>query len=178
MKPLKGTKTESNLQAAFAGESQARNKYTYFSAVAKQEGYLKVASIFKENAKNEKEHAKLWFKLLSGINDTASNLKAAAAGENYEATQMYVDFAKTAKEEGFDDIAKLFEQVAAIEASHEQQFKQASDSLGKETEVSSPVWRCVNCGFTLNAKSAPSKCSVCGEEDIPWSGAKAFRISK
>jgi rubrerythrin len=176
MANLKGSKTEANLQAAFAGESQARNKYTYFAAKAKEEGFGASAAAFEENAANEREHAKIWFKLLQGINDTASNLKAAASGENYEHTDMYVSFAKTAKEEGFNDIADLFLNVAKVEKAHEEQFLKLLDNLKKEAAPSDGnTWRCVNCGFTVNAKSAPTQCSLCGQADIPWSGAKAFK---
>ena len=122
MKELKGSKTEANLLTAFAGESQARNKYTYFASKAKKEGYNQIAAIFEETANNEKEHAKIWFKLLGGIGDTEENLKAAAAGENYEWTEMYAEFAKTAKEEGFENIAYLFEAVGQIEKEHEERY--------------------------------------------------------
>lgn len=163
---LKGSKTEQNLQTAFAGESQARNKYTYFAEKAKEEGYVQIAKIFKETAKNEREHAKLWFKLLHGgkIEDTAANLKAAAEGENYEWTDMYANFAKEAKEEGFNDIAFLFEKVAKIEAEHEERYKQLLANLegGKVFEKEEKVtWQCINCGFTCNTEKAPELCPVC-----------------
>ena len=123
MANLKGSKTEANLRTAFAGESEARNKYTYFASKAKKEGYVQIAKIFEETANNEKEHAKIWFKLLGGIGDTAANLQSAAAGENYEWTDMYATFAKEAREEGFDDIAALFEKVGAIEKEHEERYR-------------------------------------------------------
>ena len=163
---LKGSKTESNLMAAFAGESQARNKYTYFASKAKKEGYEQIASIFEETANNEKEHAKIWFKLLNGgdIPSTKENLKAAAEGENYEWTDMYKEFAQTAKEEGFDKIATLFEEVAKIEKHHEERYMKllgnVNDDLvfkkGEET-----VWICRNCGYVLKGKKAPMKCPAC-----------------
>ena len=163
---LKGTKTEANLMTAFAGESQARNKYTYFASKAKKEGYEQIASIFEETANNEKEHAKIWFKLLNGgdINSTAENLKAAAEGENYEWTDMYKEFAKTAKEEGFDKIAFLFEEVAKIEKNHEERYLKLLGNVdnnlvfkkGEET-----VWICRNCGHVYVGKEAPKVCPVC-----------------
>ena len=163
---LKGTKTEANLMTAFAGESQARNKYTYFASKAKKEGYEQIASIFEETANNEKEHAKIWFKLLNGgdIKSTAENLKAAAEGENYEWTDMYKEFAKTAKEEGFDKIAFLFEEVAKIEKNHEERYLKLLGNVdnnlvfkkGEET-----VWICRNCGHVYVGKEAPKVCPVC-----------------
>ncbi len=134
MEDIKGTQTEKNLQTAFAGESQARNKYTYFASKARKEGYEQIADIFEETARNEKEHAKIWFKLLNGgeISSTAENLKAAAEGENYEWTDMYDGFAKTAKEEGFPRIAKLFEMVGAIEKHHEERYRKLLDNVEKE----------------------------------------------
>ena len=147
---LKGTKTEANLQAAFAGESQARNKYTYYASKAKKDGYNQIAAIFEETAANEKEHAKLWFKLLhGGIGDTMDNLADAAAGENYEWTDMYATFAKEAREEGFDQIAALFEGVAAIEKGIV--FSRDGDM----------VWQCSNCGHIHIGKEAPEVCPVC-----------------
>ena len=162
---LKGTKTEANLQAAFAGESQARNKYTYFASQAKKDGYNQIAAIFEETAANEKEHAKLWFKLLhGGIGDTMDNLADAAAGENYEWTDMYATFAKEAREEGFDHIAALFEGVAAIEKEHEERYRALAENL-KNNKVfareEQQVWQCRNCGYTYIGKSAPLKCPVC-----------------
>lgn len=165
-KDLKGTKTEANLQAAFAGESQARNKYTYFAAAAKKEGYVQVANIFQETADNEKEHAKVWFKHLHGgdIPDTIANLEAAAAGENYEWTEMYAEFAKTAREEGFTAIAAQFEMVAEIEREHEERYKALLANI-KDGKVfardEEKVWQCSNCGKTFTAKNAPEMCPVC-----------------
>jgi rubrerythrin len=163
---LKGSKTEANLMTAFAGESQARNKYTYFASKAKKEGYEQIAAIFEETANNEKEHAKMWFKLLNGgeIGTTSENLKAAAEGENYEWTDMYKGFAETAKEEGFDHIAYLFEEVAKIEKNHEERYMKllgnVNDDLvfkkGEET-----VWICRNCGYVHVGKEAPKVCPVC-----------------
>ena len=163
---LKGSKTEANLMTAFAGESQARNKYTYFASKAKKEGYEQIAAIFEETANNEKEHAKMWFKLLNGgeIGTTSENLKAAAEGENYEWTDMYKGFAETAKEEGFDHIAYLFEEVAKIEKNHEERYMKllgnVNDDLvfkkGEET-----VWICRNCGYVYVGKEAPKVCPVC-----------------
>ena len=148
MAELKGTRTEANLQTAFAGESMARNKYTFFASKAKKDGYVQIAKIFEETAANEKEHAKIWFKLLNGgIDDTAANLKAAAEGENYEWTDMYATFAKEAREEGFDHIADLFEMVGAIE----KVFSRNGDC----------VWQCSNCGHIVVGRQAPEVCPVC-----------------
>ena len=163
---LKGSKTESNLMAAFAGESQARNKYTYFASKAKKEGYEQIASIFEETANNEKEHAKIWFKLLNGgdIPSTKENLKAAAEGENYEWTDMYKEFAQTAKEEGFDKIATLFEEVAKIEKHHEERYRKllANVEEKKVFEKSGvTVWECRNCGHIVIGTKAPDVCPVC-----------------
>lgn len=163
---LKGTKTERNLQTAFAGESQARNKYTYFAKKAKEEGYVQIAKIFKETSKNEREHAKLWFKLLHGgdIPSTLANLKAAAEGENYEWTEMYATFAKEAKEEGFSNIAFLFEKVAQIEKEHEARYKKLFDNLETQKVFSKDakvVWVCTNCGFSFEGDKAPEVCPVC-----------------
>ena len=162
---LKGTKTEANLQTAFAGESQARNKYTYYASKAKKEGYEQIAAIFEETAANEKEHAKMWFKLLNGgIGDTLSNLKDAAAGENYEWTDMYAGFAKTAREEGFDHIADLFEGVAKIEKEHEERYLKLVQNIegglvfSKDGDV---IWQCSNCGHIVIGKQAPEVCPVC-----------------
>lgn len=163
---LKGSKTEQNLMTAFAGESQARNKYTYYAGKAKKEGYEQIASIFQETADNEKEHAKIWFKLLHGgaVGSTIENLKDAAAGENYEWTDMYATFAKEAKEEGFDQIAFLFESVAKIEKEHEERYRALlknieTDSVFKKTEKT--VWICRNCGHIYDGVEAPRKCPVC-----------------
>lgn len=159
-----GTKTEKNLEAAFAGESQARNKYTYFASVAKKEGYEQISSLFLKTAENEKEHAKMWFKELNGIGDTAENLCAAAAGENYEWTDMYDGFAKTAEEEGFHDLAVKFRLVAAIEKSHEERYR----ALLKNVETAEvfaksevKVWECRNCGHIVVGKKAPEVCPTC-----------------
>lgn len=161
---LKGSKTEANLLAAFAGESQARNKYTYFASKAKKEGYVQIANLFEETANNEKEHAKIWFKLLDGIGSTAENLKAAAEGENYEWTDMYATFAKEAREEGFDHIANLFEMVGEIEKEHEQRYLKLLANVenglvfSKEGDT---VWQCSNCGHIVIGKKAPEVCPVC-----------------
>ena len=163
---MKGTKTESNLMAAFAGESEARNKYTYYASKAKKDGYEQIAALFEETAGNEKEHAKLWFKLLQGgaIQDTLSNLEDAANGENYEWTDMYPTFAKEAREEGFEEIAVLFEGVAAIEKEHEERYKallaNVKDGLvfSKDGEK---IWKCRNCGHICVGKEAPAVCPVC-----------------
>ena len=163
---LKGSKTEQNLMTAFAGESQARNKYTYFASKAKKEGYEQIAAIFQETADNEKEHAKMWFKLLNGgeIGTTAENLKAAADGENYEWTDMYAEFAKTAKEEGFDRIAYLFGEVAKIEKEHEERYLKLLENVkdGKVFEAGEvKIWKCRNCGHICIGKEAPKVCPVC-----------------
>lgn len=164
MAQIKGSKTEANLKTAFAGESEARNKYTYFASKAKKEGYEQISRLFLETAEQEKEHAKLWFKLLDGIGDTVHNLKEAAAGENYEWTDMYAGFAKTAREEGFADIAALFEQVAAIEKEHEQRYKKLAANIEKGLVFSKDgdaVWQCMNCGHIVVGKRAPEECPVC-----------------
>ena len=163
---LKGSQTEANLQAAFAGESQARNKYTYFASKAKKEGFVQIAAIFEETAKNEQEHAKIWFKLLNGgaISSTAENLKEAADGENYEWTDMYAGFAKTAREEGFDEIADLFEGVAAIEKEHEERYKKLLANVKGDLVFSKDgdaVWQCSNCGHIVVGKRAPEVCPIC-----------------
>ena len=163
---LKGSKTEQNLMTAFAGESQARNKYTFFASKAKKDGYEQIAAIFQETADNEKEHAKLWFKLLNGgtIGSTEENLKAAAAGENYEWTDMYAEFAKTAKEEGFTRIAYLFEEVGKIEKEHEERYLKLLENVkeGKVFEAGEvKIWKCRNCGHIVVGTSAPEVCPVC-----------------
>ncbi len=163
---LKGTKTEQNLMTAFAGESQARNKYTYFASKAKKEGYEQIAAIFQETADNEKEHAKMWFKLLNGgeVPSTIENLKAAAAGENYEWTDMYDKMAKEAKEEGFDRIAYLFEAVGKIEKEHEERYLKLLDNVesGKVFDCGEvKVWKCRNCGHIHVGAAAPKVCPVC-----------------
>ena len=159
-----GTKTEQNLQAAFAGESQARNKYTYFASVAKKEGFEQIAAIFLHTADNEKEHAKMWFKELEGIGDTKANLAAAADGENYEWTDMYEDFAKTAEEEGFKALAAKFRMVAAIEKLHEERYRALLKNVEmqevfEKSEVK--VWECRNCGHVVVGTKAPGMCPVC-----------------
>ena len=163
---LKGSKTEANLMAAFAGESQARNKYTYYASKAKKEGYEQIAALFQETADNEKEHAKMRFKLLQGgqIKSTAENLKDAAAGENYEWTDMYAGFAKVAKEEGFDRIAYLFEEVGKIEKEHEARYLKLLDNVENELVFSKDgdkIWKCRNCGHICIGKEAPKVCPVC-----------------
>ncbi|GAB6886946.1 rubrerythrin family protein [Desulfothermus okinawensis JCM 13304] len=177
MSSLKGTKTEKNILTAFAGESQARNRYTYFASQAKKEGYVQISKIFEETANQEKEHAKRLFKLLEGgeveitgsfpagkIGTTLENLKAAAEGENYEHTQMYPEFAKIAREEGFEDIAKVFEAIAVAEEFHEKRYKKLAENIEKgmvfkkEEEV---VWRCQNCGYLHKGKEAPEACPAC-----------------
>ena len=166
MKELKGTKTEKNLQEAFAGESQARNKYSYWASKAKKDGYVQIAAIFEETANNEKEHAKMWFKLLEGgsIKSTPENLEAAAAGENFEWTDMYARMAKEAREEGFDEIARKFEGVAKIEAEHEARYRKLLDNIKKERVFSKDgdvIWQCANCGHIVIGKKAPDVCPVC-----------------
>ena len=164
MKDLKGTKTEKNLWEAFAGESQARNKYTYFASKAKKDGYVQIAKIFEETAANEKEHAEIWFKLLNGIGSTAENLKSAAEGENYEWTDMYDQKAKDAKEEGFDHIAFLFEQVGKIEKEHEERYRKLLANVEGGLVFSRDgdmIWQCSNCGHIHVGKQAPEVCPVC-----------------
>ena len=162
---LKGTKTEANLMAAFAGESQARNKYTYYASKAKKEGYVQIAAIFEETAKNEMEHAKIWFKLLhDGVPSTSENLLDAAMGENYEWTDMYATFAKEAKEEGFDRIAWLFEAVGRIEKEHENRYRKLLERVNGEVVFSrdgETIWQCSNCGHIHIGKKAPEMCPVC-----------------
>ncbi|MBQ6931284.1 MAG: rubrerythrin family protein [Clostridia bacterium] len=164
MSNLKGTKTEKNLMEAFAGESMARNKYTYFASKAKKDGYEQISALFLETANNEKEHAKIWFKLLSGIGTTEENLKAAAAGENEEWTDMYARMAREAREEGFDQIADLFEGVAAIEKEHEERYLKLLENIEKEEVFKKnvkTVWICRNCGHIVDSETAPEKCPVC-----------------
>ncbi len=161
---LKGTKTEANLKAAFSGESEARNKYSYFASAAKKEGYQQIAEIFEQTAANEKEHAKLWFKALGGIGTTAENLLAAAAGEHYEWTDMYATFAKEAEEEGFGDLAKQFRAVAEIEKAHEERYKALLENVKNGTVFSKSKeerWECRNCGHFHDGKDAPDLCPVC-----------------
>ena len=164
MSKYDGTKTQKNLEAAFAGESEARNKYTYFASVAKKEGYEQIAALFLKTAENEKEHAKLWFKELEGIGDTAKNLKAAAEGENYEWTDMYAQFAKDAEEEGFVELARKFRLVAAVEKHHEERYR----ALLKNVELAEvfeksevKVWECRNCGHIMVGTKAPQVCPTC-----------------
>ncbi|MDR3302660.1 MAG: rubrerythrin family protein [Spirochaetaceae bacterium] len=164
MADLKGSKTEANLREAFAGESQARNKYTYFASRAKKDGFEQIAALFLETAEQEKEHAKLWFKRLDGIGSTPENLKHAADGENQEWTDMYKGFAKTAHEEGFEDIAKQFEGVAAIEKNHEERYRKLLSNVEKEKVFSKDgdvIWQCANCGHIAIGKKAPELCPVC-----------------
>ena len=164
MSKYTGTKTEANLQAAFAGESQARNKYTYFASVARKEGFEQIAAIFQATADNEKEHAKLWFKELGGLGDTMANLTAAAAGEHEEWTEMYKNFAKEAAEEGFDSIARAFERVAAIEKRHEERYLKLLENVKKGevfVKVGEKRWECRNCGHIYIGEKAPEVCPVC-----------------
>ena len=165
MANLKGTRTEENLKTAFAGESQARNKYTYFASKARKDGYVQIANIFEETAANEKEHAKMWYKLLNGgIGSTIENLKEAAAGEHEEWTDMYADFAKVAKEEGFNEIAALFEGVAAIEKEHEERYRKLIKNVEGGLVFSKDgdtIWKCRNCGHIVIGKQAPEVCPVC-----------------
>ena len=163
---LKGSRTEQNLQAAFAGESQARNKYTYYASKARKEGYVQIANLFEETANNEKEHAKIWFKLLHDgeIPTTSVNLLDAAEGENYEWTDMYAEFARVAKEEGFTKIAFLFEKVGEIEKHHEERYRKLLANVEGELVFSregDTVWQCANCGHIVVGKKAPVKCPVC-----------------
>ena len=161
---LKGTKTEQNLMTAFAGESQARNKYTYFASVAKKEGYEQIAAIFLQTAENEKEHAKLWFKALGGLSDTAANLAAAAEGENYEWTDMYATFAKEAEEEGFTALAYQFRAVAKIEKSHEERYRKLLSNVEMQevfAKAEETMWECRNCGHLVMGKKAPGACPIC-----------------
>mgnify|MGYP003303692499 CR=1 FL=1 len=161
---LKGTKTEQNLLEAFAGESQARNKYTYFASKAKKEGYQQIAAIFEQTANNEKEHAKMWFKLLGGLGDTAENLADAAAGENYEWTDMYDRMAKEAEEEGFTEIAAKFRMVAEIERSHEERYRALLNNVEMQKvfeKSEETMWECRNCGHLVMGKKAPEICLVC-----------------
>ncbi len=176
-KPIKGTKTEKNLLAAFAGESQARNRYTYFAGAARKEGYEQIANIFIETAENEKEHAKVFFKYLEGgdveitaaypagmIKDAKSNLEAAAAGENLEWTTLYADFAKTAREEGFPDVARSFEQISKVEKFHETRYRKLINNVanGEVFKKKAPVkWHCINCGHVFEGPDAPEECPAC-----------------
>lgn len=165
MKDLKGTKTEKNLQEAFAGESMARNKYTYFASKAKKDGYVQISNIFQETADNEKEHAKLWYKYLNGgVKDTAYNLEDAANGENYEWTDMYARMAKEAHEEGFEEIAARFEGVLAVEKTHEERYRKLLKNVNDKKVFSKDgdvIWQCSNCGHIVVGKYAPEICPVC-----------------
>jgi rubrerythrin len=164
MPELKGTKTEANLQAAFAGESQARNKYTYFAKVARKQGYHYIGSIFEETAMNEMQHAKDEFKLLDGIGDTVANLKEAMGGEHYETVQMYPEFAKTAREEGFDEAARLFEQIAKVEKQHEERYKKLLKMVEEGTvfKREKPIkWKCSKCGYIHEGTEPPNVCPSC-----------------
>ena len=161
---LKGSKTEKNLRTAFSGESEARNKYTYFASVAKKEGYEQIAAIFLDTANNEKEHAKMWFKALGGLGDTAQNLLSAAEGENYEWTDMYAQFAKEAEEEGFLELANKFKMVAAIEKTHEERYRALLNNVEMQQvfeKAEMTMWECRNCGHLLMGKKAPQVCPVC-----------------
>jgi rubrerythrin len=176
-KSIKGTKTEKNLLAAFAGESQARNRYTYFASAARKEGYEQIANIFAETAENEKEHAKVFFKYLEGgdveitaaypagaIKDTKSNLEEAAAGENLEWTTIYRDFSRTAKEEGFTEVAQSFEQIAKVEKFHEARYRKLMNNLGNKEvfkKKKPAVWHCINCGYVIEGTEAPKQCPAC-----------------
>ena len=161
---LKGSKTEQNLRAAFSGESEARNKYTYFASVARKEGYQQICAIFEETANNEKEHAKMWFKELKGIGTTAENLESAAAGENYEWTDMYANFAKEAEEEGFTEIARKFRLVAEVEKTHEERYRKLLSNVEMQAvfeKAEETMWECRNCGHLVMGKKAPQVCPVC-----------------
>ena len=165
-KSLKGTRTEKNLQEAFAGESQARNKYTYYASKAKKDGYVQISKIFEETAANEKEHAELWFKYLHGskVPTTIENLEDAANGENFEWTDMYARMAREAREEGFDEIAYRFEAVGKIEKEHEERYRKLLDNIKKERVFSKDgdvIWQCSNCGHIVIGKNAPQMCPVC-----------------
>ena len=164
MKDLKGTKTEQNIMTAFASESQARNKYTYFASVAKKEGYEQISAIFQHTADNEKEHAKMWFKALNGIGSTAENLLHAAEGENYEWTDMYAEFAKVAEEEGFTDLAEKFRMVGEIEKAHEERYRALLNNIEMQKvfeKSEETMWECRNCGHIVIGKKAPDVCPVC-----------------
>ena len=176
-KSIKGTRTEKNLLASFAGESQARTRYTYFSSAAKKEGFIQISNIFMETAENEKEHAKVFFKYLEGgeveitagypagvIGNTKANLEAAAAGEKMEWTTIYADFAKVAKEEGFDDVARSFEQIAKVEKFHESRYRKLAENIGKSEVFKKKAkvkWHCINCGYVFEGEEAPKECPAC-----------------
>ena len=163
---LKGSQTEKNLMEAFAGESQARNKYTYYASQAKKDGYVQISKFFEETANNEKEHAKIWFKLLHGgkINGTLENLADAAEGEKYENTTMYPEFARVAREEGFDEIARLFEGVAKIEKHHQERYEKLMQNIKEDVVFKrdeAQLWECANCGFQVEGKESPELCPIC-----------------
>ncbi|MCR5266389.1 MAG: rubrerythrin family protein [Cyanobacteria bacterium RUI128] len=167
MKNLKGTKTEQNLINAFRGESEARNKYTFFASKAKKEGFVRISKIFEETANNEKEHAKIWFKLINQIGSTEENLQISVDAEGYEAEEMYPEFAKTAREEGFEDIAKLFENIATVETEHGKRYKKLLSNLKNDEEFVSDKqeqWICLNCGYIHNGKDAPEICPLCSHK--------------
>ena len=173
---LKGSKTEQNLRAAFSGESEARNKYTYFASVAKKEGFEQLSEIFQKTADNEKEHAKMWFKLLGGLSNTEENLKSAAAGENYEWTDMYKTFADEAEAEGFHEIAAKFRMVAAIERSHEERYLALLNNVQMQTvfeKGEQVMWECRNCGHLVVGTKAPSVCPVCNHPQSYFEVRKA-----
>lgn len=164
MKELKGTRTEANLLTAFAGEAEAHAKYLYFASKAKKDGYVQIADIFEETARNEKEHAKLWYKLLYGIGTTAENLQSCIDGEHYEWTEMYAEFERVAREEGFEDIANTFAGVAAIEKEHEARYQKLLDNVTNQVVFSKDgdvIWQCANCGHICIGKEAPKVCPVC-----------------
>lgn len=173
---LEGSKTEANLLAAFAGESQARNKYTYFASVAKKEGYEQISAIFQETADNEKEHAKMWLKALSGIGNTVENLKEAAKGENYEWTDMYEKFATDAEEEGFTELAEKFRKVGAIEKAHEERYLKLLENIEMQKvfeKAEETMWECRNCGHLVIGKEAPEVCPVCNHPQAYFEVRKA-----
>ncbi len=175
---LKGSQTEKNLMAAFAGESQARNKYTYFASVAKKEGYEQIAEIFAQTADNEKEHAKMWYKLAVGLGSTVDNLRAAADGENYEWTKMYKKFARKAREEGFEEIAVLFEGVAAIEKSHQKRYEALLKNVESGKVFKKPnavIWECRNCGHRVKGEAAPDVCPICNHKQAYFQVANQIK---
>lgn len=175
---LQGSQTQKNLMTAFAGESQARNKYTYFASVAKKEGYEQIAEIFTQTADNEKEHAKMWYKLAVGLGDTQANLEEAAKGENYEWTKMYKKFAKKAREEGFEEIAVLFEGVAAIEKSHQKRYEALLKNLQTGKVFKKPnavIWECRNCGHKVKGEEAPAECPICNHRQAYFQVANQIK---
>ena len=175
---LKGSQTEKNLMTAFAGESQARNKYTYFASVAKKEGYEQIAEVFTQTAENEKEHAKMWYKLAVGLGTTEQNLQDAANGENYEWTKMYKKFAKKAREEGFEEIAVLFEGVAAIEKSHQKRYEALLKNVQTGKVFKKPnavIWECRNCGHRVKGEMAPDVCPICSHKQAYFQVANQIK---